>query len=175
MRRTPTKASIVAGALLACMACRAQPMITDSGYRGTWRRANDRNESLVAIAEVGGRWYFRWLKRSFDKKFRVSCDWDGQCEERLNGMLVATYTIAVRYDAASGRLYTDTIEQRVVPTSLTARYTDVMEVRNAGMELWNFTVVRDGQHFEGDARPNRTFVKIADGVADPPREMTAAR
>jgi hypothetical protein len=169
MRRA---ALILAGVLAAASSCRMDRMITDTGYRGTWRRANDRNESIVAITDAGGRWRFRWIKRSFDHKFRVDCDWMGHCEERLNGAVIATYTIVTRYD--EGKLYTDTVEERVSPVKVTARYTDVMEVRDGGRTLWNFTTDRDGQHFDGDERPNRTFDKIADGVADPPRSAAVA-
>ena len=39
----------------ACTACSLPPMISDTGYRGTWSRGNVRNVSIVAIAEVEGR------------------------------------------------------------------------------------------------------------------------
>jgi hypothetical protein len=125
--------------------------------------------SIVAIAEAGGAWYFRWTKRSFDGKLTVLCDWGGRCEERLNGKLMATYEITTRYDAASGRLSTETVEERVIPEKKTFRYTDVMEVKDAGRTLWNFTTDRDGAHYEGAGRPQRSFAKVANSVADPPR------
>lgn len=150
-------------------ACDLPPMISDTGYRGTWSRGNNRNVSIVAIAEVGGRWFFRWTKRSFDGKLTILCDWDSRCEERLNGTVVATYAIAARYDAAAGKLYTDTVEERVVPAKQTFRYTDVMEVKDGGRTLWNYTIDRDGQRFGEIGRPQRSFTKIANSVADPPR------
>ena len=85
-------------------ACGLPPMISDTGYRGTWSRGNDRNVSIVAIIEIDGRWFFRWTKRSFDRKFTVLCDWGGRCEERLNGNLLATYAITTRYDPAARTL-----------------------------------------------------------------------
>lgn len=144
-------------------------MITDTGYRGTWSRGNDRNISIVAITEVDGHWMFRWTKRSFDGRFTILCDWEGRCEERLNGTLVATYAILTRFDAQLGVLSTETLEQRVVPEPRTFRYTDVMEVKDGGRTLWNYTSDRDGQHYEGTSRPMRSFDKIANSVADPPR------
>ncbi len=149
--------------------CGLPPMISDIVYRGTWSRGNDRNVSIVAIAEIDGRWFFRWTKRSFDRKFSILCDWEGRCEERLNGNLLATYAITTRYDEPSGVLSTDTVEERVIPDKQTFRYTDVMEVKDNGRTLWNYTTERDGQHYEGLARPMRSFTKIADSVADPPR------
>jgi hypothetical protein len=159
----------VLGMVLAATACRFAPMVTDSGYKGTWSRGNDRNVSIVAITQVGGAWKFRWTKRSFDGKLTILCDWDGRCEERLNGKLVAQYVISLRFDTADGKLYTDTVEDRVIPDKQTFRYTDVMEVENGGRTLWNYTVDRDGQHYDGLARPRRSFTKVADCVADPPR------
>ncbi len=156
-------------ALALLSSCGLPPMISDTGYRGTWRRGNDRNASIVAIAEIDGRWFFRWTKRSFDRKFTVLCDWEGRCEERLNGELLATYAINTRFDASSGVLSTDTIEERRIPDKMTLRYTDVMEVKDTGRTLWNYTTERDGQQFVGAARPMRSFTKVANSVADPPR------
>jgi hypothetical protein len=150
-------------------ACHFQPMITDTGYKGTWSRGNARNVSIIAITEVDGTWKFRWTKRSFEGKLMILCDWDGRCEERLNGKLVATYAITTRFDSTSGLLHTDTVESRVFPDIQTFRYSDVMEVEDGGFTLWNYTVDRDGQHYEGVARPKRSFSKVADSVADPPR------
>ena len=63
--------------LAACAACLLPPMISDTGYVGTWSRGNDRNISIVAITERNGRWFFRWTKRSYDGKLTVLCDWGG--------------------------------------------------------------------------------------------------
>jgi hypothetical protein len=143
-------------------------MISDTGYRGTWRRSNDRAVSIVAITEQSGRWYFRWTKRSSDGKSTVLCDWDGACEERLDGQRVATYTITTRFDAASGTLWADTVEERVTPSKRTLRYTELLEVKDGGLTLWNYTTDRDGEHFEGNGRPMRSFTKTANSVANPP-------
>jgi hypothetical protein len=141
-------------------------MISDTGYAGTWSRGNDRNVSIVAIAQAGDRWYFRWTKRSFDGKLTVLCGWDGSCEERLLGELVATYQITTRFE--EGKLHTDTIEKRTVPQVTTLQYSDVMEVTDGGRTLWNYTEDRDGEHYEGMSRPMRSFSKVADGIVNPP-------
>jgi hypothetical protein len=143
-------------------------MISDTGYRGTWRRGNERNVSVVAITESSGKWYFRWSRRSWDGKYSVDCDWDGLCEEWLDGKRAATYTVTARLDPATGLLSTDTVEERVSPRKETRRYSDVMEVKDGGLTLWNYTTDRDGQHFEGQGRPMRSFAKIANSVANPP-------
>jgi hypothetical protein len=148
-------------------ACGVDTIRPDAGYRGTWSRGNERNVSILAITDIGGQWRFRWTKRSYDGKFAVLCDWDGHCEERLNGELTATYSIATRFE--NDRLYTDTVEERVVPERRTFRYTDVMEVTDAGRTLWNYTTDRDGQAYTGRERPQRSFAKVSDSIADPPR------
>jgi len=158
---------LLAVAMLA--GCDLPPMVSDTGYRGTWSRSNRHNISIVSITEVGGRWFFRWTKRTFDGQLVILCDWDGRCEERLNGTLAATYAVTTRFDAATGELYTDTVEERQLPGKQTFRYTDVMEVRDGGLTLWNFTTDRDGSHFEGGERPQRSFSKIANSVPGPPR------
>jgi len=162
-------AMIVVGMAAMLAACGVPPMVSDTGYLGTWSRGNERSVSIVAITRVEDRWLFRWTKRSYDGKFSILCDWHGHCEEKLNGRLVATYAIATRYDDTTGMLSTDTVEDRQVPEKRTFRYTDVMEVKDAGQTLWNYTVERDGQHFKGSERPQRSFAKVADGIAEPPR------
>ena len=156
---------------LIASSCGLPPMISDTGYKGTWHRGNDRHVSIVAITQIDGRWFFRWSKRSFDGKLAIRCDWEGRCEERLNGALVATYAITPRFEPASGRLFTDTVEVRKVPEERTVRYADLLEVADHGMTLRNFTVDRDGRSFEGGERPMRSFEKVADGVAEPPRTL----
>ena len=154
--------------LFALAACGLPPMVSDTGYLGTWSRGNDRNVSIVAIAKAGDRWRFRWTKRSFDGKLSVLCSWEGLCEERLLGELVATYEITTRFE--DGKLHTDTIEKRTVPELTTLQYTDVMEVTDGGRTLWNYTTDRNGDHYEGMARPMRSFSKVADAVVAPPPE-----
>ena len=169
MRKRLRRIAALHLAVTTLAACNLPPMTSDTGYRGTWSRGNERNVSIVAITSVNGNWRFRWTKRSFDRKFTILCDWDGRCEERLNGTLDATYAITTRFEPVTGKLYTDTVENRLVPVKQTFRYTDVMEVADAGLTLWNYTIDRDGDHYEGGARPVRTFSKVADSIADPPR------
>ena len=155
MRSRRLQTGAVCCAVATLSACGLPPMVSDSGYRGTWRRGSERSMSTVAITEIDGRWYFRWKKRSLDGKQDVHCEWDGQCVERSNGREVARYTITTHYDASRGVLFTDTLEERLGANAKTFRYTDVMEIADHGLTLWNSTVDRDGQHFEGDARPRR--------------------
>lgn len=158
-----------AAAALAVASCGIQPPVTDTGYRGTWSRGNDRNVSILAITQVSGVWKVRWTKRSYEGSLVITCDWDGVCIERLKDKVVATYTMVSRFDPSIGKLYTDTLESRVDPERLTFRYTDLLEVTDGGRTLWSYTVERDGNAFEGRARPMRSFTKVSDSVADPPK------
>jgi hypothetical protein len=171
MRRGRRRIGAVVLAASVLASCDLPPMISDTGYRGTWRRGNDRNVSIVAITESSGRWYFRWTKWSSDGRLAVHCDWDGRCEELVDGKRVATYTITTRFDADSGKLWTDTVEEWLVPARPPRRYTEVMEIRNGGLTLLNVTTDRDGERFEGLTGPQRSFTKIANSVADPPRSL----
>jgi hypothetical protein len=164
---------VLAGALLVSgilpAACGLPPMVSDTGYKGTWRRGTGPQGSIVAITQVGDRWYFRWTMRDPAGRRSVLCDWEGRCEERYKDQPVATYTISSRLDPATGKLTTDTVEERVAPERKTFRYTDVLELADEGRTLVNFTTDRDGSHFEGAARPRRSFAKISNSIADPPR------
>ena len=151
--------------------CNLPPMISDTGCRGTWRRNAGPIELIAAITEVEGRWYFRWTRISRDGSQKVTCAWNGPCEERLNGKIAATYAITTRFDDARHALAIDTIEERVYPSKKTVRSSEILEVTDSGRTLLIFTTDRDGQHFEGGARPRRAFSKVADSVADPPRAV----
>jgi hypothetical protein len=157
---------LAALAALAAGACGLPPMVSDTGYLGTWSRGNDRNVSIVAIAREGDRWLFRWTKRSLDGQYVVLCDWDGRCEETFRGKVIARYRITTRFE--NGSLHTDTVEERTFPEPLNSQFTDVMEVTDGGRTLWNYTIERDGETYEGMARPKRSFTKVADAVLEPP-------
>jgi hypothetical protein len=168
MRAIRAMGATVLAMCLGAPSCGIEPVLSDTGFAGTWSRGNERNVSILAIAARDGAFRFRWIKRSFDGKLSIVCGWDGNCEERLNGTLVATYTMQARYVAATGALYTDTVEERQFPERQTFRYTDQLEVTDGGTTLWSYTTERDGRHYEDGARPKRSFAKVSNAVADPP-------
>ena len=57
-------AMIVVGMAAMLAACGVPPMVSDTGYLGTWSRGNERSVSIVAITRVEDRGLFRWTKRS---------------------------------------------------------------------------------------------------------------
>ena len=149
------------------------PMISDTGYEGTWSRGNARGNSIVAIHRQGDRYLFRWTKVTYgpggERKLDVHCDWDGRCTEVLNGETLATYAFRTWTDEATGRLMVEGIEERLSPERFTNRFVDELVLEDEGRTLRRYTLERMGQTFSGVGRPMATFEKVANGIADPPR------
>ncbi len=165
---------LVALAVLSGPACRLKPKVSDTGYVGTWSRGNDRGVSTVAIARVGDAYRFRWWKRTFDPArglaLDVRCEWNGRCEERLFGELIATYEFSTRTDPATGRLLVECHERRVAPEKKDIHYVDELVVEPGGKVLWSYTDQTDGHRYVDSERPMRSFDKVADAVAGVPEE-----
>jgi hypothetical protein len=155
--------------LLTAVACSLRPQVSDTGYTGTWSRGNARNVSIVAIVKAGDRHLFRWSKHSFESAYDITCGWDGRCEEVLFGKKVATYDFSTRNDPTTGHLLVECNERRLEPLKNDSHYVDELVVEPGGKVLWSYTIERDGQKFSGMARPMRSFDKVADGTAVPPR------
>lgn len=151
------------------------PLVSDTGYEGTWSRGNMRGNSIVAIVRVGDEYRFRWSKRTYapggEEKLVVACDWEGRCTETLNGKVLATYRFRTWVDDSTGRLHVEGVEDRVEPERFTNRFVDELVVEDGGRTLWRYTKERMGQSFEGVGRPMASFSKVSDGIADPPREL----
>lgn len=166
------KRSAAGGMLLAMVAtagCGFEPLVSDTGYVGTWVRGRDEARSVIAIAQVGGEYRFRWNKRVEGGRIRIHCDWDGACEEWFDGKKVADYRFRVWMNPESGRLSLEGIEKRTVPTEFEQHYVDEMVVTNEGRGLSSYTVERNGETFAFGKGPTRSFDKLSDGIADPPR------
>lgn len=152
-----------------------RPLVSDTGYEGTWSRGNMRGNSIVAIVRVGDAYRFRWSKRTYapggEAKLVVVCDWEGRCTETLNGKVLATYRFRTWLDETTGRLHVEGVEDRVEPERFTNRFVDELVVEDEGRTLWRYTKERMGQSFEGVGRPMASFSKLSDGIADPPREL----
>ena len=97
---------VALGALLLFVGCAAElpDTVSDTGYEGTWQRGSDFVKSTFAIVEVQGEHRLRWDKRSADGKAVVTCDWDGRCEEFVDGEKTSDYLFRTWIDEDSGRL-----------------------------------------------------------------------
>jgi len=168
-----------AGAVVVSMAALAgclpdlPPMVSDTGYEGTWSRGNERGHSILAIRKVGDRHLFRWSKVAYgpggEKMLEVRCDWEGRCVETLQGRELATYAFRTWVDEGTGRLMVEGVEERIRPERFTNRFVDELVVEDEGRTLRRFTLERMGQTFPGDGRPMASFEKVSNGIADPPR------
>lgn len=160
--------------LLSAVACADPVRTTSDNYVGTWSRGNDKAVSIVAIAKVGDAYRFRWSKRSFlpdgTVKLRVKCDWDGRCLETLDGVEQATYTFRTWLDFETRHLMVEGRELRTVPERIEIHYIDELLVEDGGRTLRSVTHERDGHVFEPrGSGPTRSFSKVSDGIAYPPR------
>ncbi len=159
---------IVAVCGVAAVACTARPIVTDTGYTGTWSRGNGVVYSVVAIDKRGDRYAFRWSKHSSQEDLDIRCGWDGRCEELFRGHRDATYEFSTRVDPVTHHLLVECDERRVAPEKLDLHYVDELVVEPGGKVLWSYTIERNGERFEGNARPMRSFEKVSDGFAGPP-------
>jgi hypothetical protein len=163
--------------LVVCLiaaGCTRQLAVSDTGYTGTWSRGPAHAKSIVAIAKVGDEYRFRWTKITREPgglrrvKLEVRCGWDGTCTEWLEGKKIAEHSFRTWTDPKSGHLMVEWHERRLEPERRESRTVDELVVEPGGRVLWSYTIERDGQKFEGEARPKRFFHKVADAVADPP-------
>jgi hypothetical protein len=156
------------GLTLAC-----KPAVSDTGYVGTWVRGNEMNRSTVYLARFGDAYRFRWRVDSKDGKWRVSCDWEGNCTEEVDHQRAATYRFETRIDPATGHLLLECRGEVLRPKRLSVYYQDELVVAPGGRVLWSFTNVRGDERFEGDARPRRSFDKVSDEVGSLPARKPA--
>lgn len=147
-------------------ACSRTPEVSDTGYVGTWSRGNDRITSVISIRQDGGRYRFRWERHAADGKSRVTCDWDGRCEEFVNDAKTSEYRFTTWTDPDGGQLVVRCDGVVLAPSERETFYVDMLELSEDGLTLIARTIERDGQTFEGEYRPKHEFRKIDDRVMD---------
>ncbi|HEX5045420.1 MAG TPA: hypothetical protein VFV75_21190 [Candidatus Polarisedimenticolaceae bacterium] len=158
---------LIGAAVLGC-----GPQISDTGYTGTWARGSERSRSTIAIHREGDRYLFRWKVDSPDGKWRVRCDWNGQCEEQVEGEKTSEYRFTTRTDPATGHLLVQCTGRVTKPKQLDISYLDELVVEPGGRVLWSYTLQRGGERFQGEARPKRSFDKVSDEVGElPPQAL----
>lgn len=159
---------------LLAAGCAGDLVVSDTGYVGTWSRGSAHVKSIVTIARVGEEYRFRWRKVSREPrglrrvKLEVRCDWDGKCVETLEGKKIAEHQFRTWTDPKSGHLMVEWLERRLEPELRESLAVDELVVEPGGRGLWSYTIERNGETFEGEARPKRFFTKVADAIADPP-------
>lgn len=168
-----TLLTAVLTALAAVAGCSLPPMATPTGFSGTWARGNDRVRTMLAIAPRGSDTLVRIRLVTEDGSWSVRCGWDGQCTESKDGKVIAVLTVRSDLDAA-GKLRI-ALDEHSRTAGASMRYTDECVLAPDGMLLRCETIEKDGVPFDPRVRPSREFSKVADGIADPPRDGEGRR
>jgi hypothetical protein len=155
-------------AAVLAAACAGRPGVTDTGYEGTWTRGNDRIRSTLSIVRRGGRYATRLSVRSADGTYAIRGGWDGRAEEMQDGAKTHDLEFRTTADPATGHLIVECTGTPRAPSGKPYRYVDELVVEPGGLALSAYTVERDGQRHEGEARPRREYLKASDEVRDPP-------
>jgi hypothetical protein len=142
--------------------------VSDTGYTGTWQRGSDRAKSTFSIVEIDGEYLLRWDKRSDDGKVQVDCDWQGRCEESVEGEKTSEYRLRAWIDEGSGLLRMAFQGEVYRPTPAEFDHVDELRLRDDGLTL-RFRRIEDRiRAFDPQRPPVRDYRKISDHVADPP-------
>lgn len=164
--------AILVAAFVAA-SCGLPPMISDTGYVGTWRGGNDRVVSLVAIARAADGYRVRVDLRTDDASWVTACAWDGTCEHRVKGVPTYRYRVRSWVEPETHRLRVEFDGHGVADPGTTDHYVDEFVVQPGGMRLECSTILRNGTTYPDNARPKRTFAKVANGVAASSAELRA--
>src|SRR4029079_8132353 len=141
---------------------------TDTGYVGTWARGEGYARRTVSIVRSGDRYLFRPHVHAADGTWDLECGWDGRCIETVDHEKTSEYTFRTWIDPVSSHLMVECTGTATKPQRLDIHYVDELVVEPGGKTIRVFTHERAGQTFEGNARPQYVFTRVADTVADPP-------
>ncbi len=164
--RRPMQLLLLPG-LSAAIGCGGPPEVSDTGYEGTWRRGNDRAQSVISIARADGGLRVRVLVER-DGKPGLVCDWNGDCERRHESGEVDRYRFRSELDPRSGRLIVSYDITTAADPDQSERYVDEYVLEPDGRSLRVETVERNGETLPPGARPMRVFSKVDDRVLAPP-------
>jgi len=152
--------------ILAALACDAQEPPSNTGYTGTWERGHE-TRSLLAIVERNGEYLIR--KRVISPKGgpNLRCDWNGNCEEFVDGEKTADYTFRTWVDPKTERLRIECHATITEPRVVELHYLDEFLLKDNGLRLRARTLERGGRTYTS-GKPKRDYRKISDSVSDPP-------
>jgi hypothetical protein len=145
-----------------------RPETSDTGYVGTWARGEGYARQTVSIVRSGDGYLFRPGHRSQDGTWILACGWDGRCTETVDGETRVEYTFRTWMDPASSHLMVECTGKPAKPDEIEIHYVDELVVEPGGRTIRAYVHERAGQRYEGDARPQYVFTKVADTVANPP-------
>ena len=152
---------------LALLGCAKPPVVSDTGYSGTWERGTEIVKSRLAIVELGGAYHVRWTRLSADGKWKTVCDWEGRCEEFVDGEKTSDYTFKTWIDGDTKLLRVECTGFVQKPNEAHFHWIDELVVKDEGHSLLARTLEEQGKVYEGRG-PKRRFKKISNDVEDPP-------
>jgi hypothetical protein len=157
-------------AALSATACTVKPKRSDTGFTGTWGRKGPIGDyqSTVAIAKQGERYLFRWKLDAKDRSWSVRCDWEGLCEERLDGKKIAEYKFEVTQKPGENFL-TVTCTRTPVEKGINGfRYVDDLVLEPGGLNMTSYTRELNDRTYPRDSTMVKSFDKVSDRISEPP-------
>jgi hypothetical protein len=160
--------------MLATLACDAHGPLSNTGYTGTWERGNDRARSILAIVEWNGQYLVRKSVHFADGRHTLRCEWNGHCEEFVDGEKTSEYTFRSWVDPKSKRLWIECRGTISKPAPLELHYVDELLLKDEGLRIRARTVEQQGRKLT-KGLPKRDYRKVSNSVSDPPAGWSAER
>lgn len=166
----PAGIAWIALVALASSGCSSKPTLSDTGFVGTWGRRGFIGDyrSTISIVRQGERHLFRWKFDSDDRTWSVRCNWDGVCEERLEGKHVAQYVFEVTQKPGDDFLTVACTRNPTREGEAGFRYVDDLVLEPGGLELTSYTREQNDKTYPRESTQIKRFDKISNGVSDPP-------
>ena len=163
---------LVLSAALAT-ACSRGPKVSDTGYEGTWQRGGGSATSTIAIVKQGDDYLFRWTLDSEDGRWIVRCNWDGVCEEHVDGEKTSDYTFRTWVEP-TGFLRIECKGKVTRPKPLDVHYIDQLRVKEGGLRMSSATMEQGETRYYKMKKPKRMYTKVSDAVENPPTDRKPA-
>jgi len=124
--------------------------------------------SVLSILKEDGSWRFRWKLDSEDGRWKVRCNWEGQCEEFVDEARVATYTFKVTQGETPDTLTVECERVSLRPNDAGYHYVDDLVLGPGGTSLTAYTRKLGDTTYTRESTRTLKFDKVSDTVADPP-------
>jgi hypothetical protein len=159
IRRSPPRqvgaGAAVTVATLVLGACGG--VVSDTGFIGSWRRT-DGVASSISLSRGPDGYHLRWSRR--DGPVSVRCDVPDVCAAFSGGTKLFEYRFRVFEREGSPDLFVECKGEGAAPAPPLS-YVDRLVLQPGGLELWSYTIERDGAPLDAPEDPIR-FAKTAD-------------
>lgn len=155
-------------AMVALAACGGSAAPSNTGFKGTWTKETSSLEVAIYIWHDGRDYRFRMMRASKDGTGKITCDWDGNCEEFLNDRKTSDLRFRLEDTGVPGSLLLHCDGLVRYPGKQEIHYIHELNLSEDGLTLLSYTVESQGVRYQGDARGLRTLQKMSDAVPDPP-------